>query len=289
MTSQHSVAVVTGATSGIGRISALTLAQQGWHTVLIGRNARTLREVAAEITGGGGTAAVVQMDLTSLDSVRSGASEIAAAYPRIDVLINNAGVAGHRGLTVDGFEIHFGVNHLAHFLLTSILLPRLLHGAPSRIVNVSSESHSLPRALDLESVLRPTRSITGLPEYGLSKLCNILFTLELRHRLAGTGVICTSVHPGRVATRVWRRIPQPFRWIATRFMLSEQQGADHVLQCALDPVLWNNAALYYDQGRPTRPAETALDPMAAKRLWDASSRWVGVQPLTEVPNDQRAM
>ena len=136
------------------------------------------------------------------------------------MLVNNAGVAGRRGLTRQGFELMFGVNHLGHFALTNALLGCLTGSAPARVVTVSSDAHYSAKGIDFEALRRRARGLTGLPEYAVSKLCNVLFTQELARRVAGTGVTTYALHPGVVASDIWRRVPWPVRPIVTRRMLS---------------------------------------------------------------------
>ena len=160
--------------------------------------------------------ALVPLDLADLTSVRAAAADIAGRAPRLDLLLNNAGLAGSRGLTRDGFELAFGVNHLGHFLLTCLLLPQLRAAAPARVVNVSSRAHYAARGIDFSVLRQRSRSFTGMPEYGVSKLCNVLFTKSLTRRLAPDRITSFAVHPGVVASDIWRRLPNPARAIAKR-------------------------------------------------------------------------
>ena len=147
----------------------------------------------------------------------------------------------------------------------------------SRIVNVSSGSHYEVDCLDLSTVCRPTQYLSGLPEYERSKLCNVLFTLELQRRLADTDVTCVSLHPGQVRSSIWNVIPQPIRWIMTRKFLSEEQGAERVLHCALAPEVSVSPALYYDELQAAEASSVARNSRAARLLWAKSSRWVGLE------------
>ena len=160
------------------------------------------------------------LDLADLSSAQACADAFLARGEPLHVLVNNAGVGGARGLTRQGFEMTFGINHLGHFALTSALLGRLTESAPSRVVNVSSDSHYSAQGIDFEALRQPARGITGLPEYAVSKLCNVLFTQELARRTAGTGVTAYALHPGVVASDIWRRVPWPVRPLVTRRMLS---------------------------------------------------------------------
>ena len=270
-------AIVTGASSGVGRATAVELSRRGWHVILAARSLEKTEPILQGITAFGGSAEICQVDLGDLDSVRDAANSIIAKHTHIDLLINNAGIAGYHGRTVDGFEIHFGVNHLGHFLLTRLLLPLLVSSGMSRIVNVSSGSHYEADCLDLSNVCRPTQYLSGLPEYERSKLCNVLFTLELRRRLAQTDVTCVSLHPGQVRSGIWNVIPQPIRWIMTRNFLSDEEGAARVLHCALAPDVSVSPALYYDEMDPAEPSAIAQNVRAAQFLWTKSSRWVGLE------------
>jgi NAD(P)-dependent dehydrogenase (short-subunit alcohol dehydrogenase family) len=183
---------------------------------------------------------------------------------QIDVLINNAGVAGRRGMTRDGFELAFGVNYLSHYLLT-----RKLQGHGVRVVNVSSEAHRSVSSLDLSGVLGRTRSIWGWREYALSKACQIAFTLEL----AAQGVEAFSVHPGLIATGLWRPVPRPFRWLVVRGMAPPAVGALPVIRAALDRELPSGS--YVTPSGVMEPSAVISDQEARTRLWNQSERWVG--------------
>ena len=179
--------VITGASSGIGAATARALAAQGAKLLLACRSESRAAPVLDELSAAGTPAlGVVPIDLGDLDSVGGAADAIAERLPRIDVLINNAGLSGTRGgLTASGFELAFGTNHVGHFLLTTRLLDALGDGAPRRVVTVASKSHYQAKGIDFDAVRRPTRSMTGLPEYEVSKLANVLFSQELARRVAG--------------------------------------------------------------------------------------------------------
>ncbi len=268
------IALITGANTGIGRITAIELANEGFHVVLACRSLQRTQPVLEEIKATGGVATFVHLDLASFVSIRESASLILKRFDRIDLLINNAGEAGARGLTKDGFEMAFGVNHLGHFLFTTLLLDRIVASAPCRIINVSSRAHYRIKELDLSVVQQPTSSLTGLREYAASKLCNILFTLSLRNRLQGKGVVCTSLHPGVVSTGIWREVPQPFRWIIKTFMISSVKGAKTTLHCALSDDLTSTAELYYHNSKTKEPSQLAQDSTSAELLWAKSESWV---------------
>lgn len=271
--------IVTGATAGIGYVTALELARRGAHVVLTARTRAKGQPVADAIRAetGNQRIEVHPLELDDLAKVRASAAELLERHLPVHVLINNAGLAGHRGRTADGFEMHFGVNHLGPFLFTALLRDRLVASAPARIVNVASKAHfDAKQGIDFEAVRRSTPSLTGLPEYAVSKLANVLFTRELARRLAGTGVTAYSLHPGVVATDVWRRIPAPVAWIMKRFMISPDQGAATTLYCATDPALAGASGRYYDECRERTPSRLAQDDALAAELWTRSERMVGL-------------
>jgi NAD(P)-dependent dehydrogenase (short-subunit alcohol dehydrogenase family) len=210
------------------------------------------------------------LDLASLASVRQAAAALLARDRPLHVLINNAGVAGARGTTVDGFEPAFGVNHLGHFLLTTLLLDRLRASAPARVVNVASRAHRRVRGIDWAAVTAPKATTTGLREYSVSKLANILFSAELGRRLAGTGVTTYALHPGVIATEIWRRVPWPVRPIMNAFFVSAEQGAATTLCCATAPELAGETGLYYRDCAVHPPTAVAQDRALAAELWERS-------------------
>ena len=246
--------LVTGANAGIGYATAQDLAARGGRVHLACRSPEKGQTAAAAIIAASGNDQVrfLHLDLADLASVRLAAREFRALGEPLHVLINNAGVGGQRGRTADGFEIHFGVNHLGHFALTQALLPLLTAAAPARIVNVASEAHHQATGIDFDALRNRTKGITGLPEYAVSKLCNVLFAAELAARLAGTGVSAYSLHPGVVASQIWRRVPWPARQLVTRRMLTIEQGAQTSLYCATSPEVAGESGQYYDQLPPDR-------------------------------------
>jgi NAD(P)-dependent dehydrogenase (short-subunit alcohol dehydrogenase family) len=190
-------------------------------------------------------------------------------------LINNAGLAGQKGITPSGFELAFGTNYVGPFLLTGLLLDRMRESAPARIVNVSSIGHYRAPGIDYEAVRRPTKSFTGMPEYGVSKLANVLHAQELGRRLAHDGVTTYSLHPGAVATDVWRRVPWPVRPLLKRRMLSPAEGARTTLYCATSPDVADESGYYYDDCRRKEPSAAATAELGAE-LWERSAAWVDV-------------
>lgn len=269
-------AIVTGSNTGIGRVTALELARAGARVWLACRSKDKTQPVIDEIVAAGGKAEFLALDLDDLAAVRRSAEEFLATGEKLHILVNNAGHASARGLTKDGFERSFGVNHLGPFLFTRLLVPRLKESAPARIVNVASQAHYSPKAIDWSRLQKPTKSVTGLDEYGVSKLGNVLFTRELARQLEGTGVTTYSLHPGVIASDIWRRIPWPFRPIALSFMKSTEDGAQTSLWCATAPELASESGRYYDNKKEKKPSRVALDDALAAELWQKSSDWAGL-------------
>jgi NAD(P)-dependent dehydrogenase (short-subunit alcohol dehydrogenase family) len=263
--------LVTGANAGIGYATALDLAARGGRVFIACRSAAKGEAAVAAIRAAAGSDQVrlLRLDLADLASVRQCAAEFLALGEPLHVLINNAGVGGVRGLTADGFEIHFGVNHLGHFALTQALLPLLLQNAPARIVAVASDSHYQAKGINFAELRNRTKGITGLSEYAVSKLCNVLYAAELGRRLAGTGVTAYSLHPGVVASQIWRRVPWPARQIVTRRMLTIEQGARTSLYCATSADVASESGGYYDRCRLAEPSKLVTPELAA-RLWEYS-------------------
>ena len=269
--------LVTGANTGIGRATAVDLARRGGRVFLAARSEAKTRPVVDEIRSAYGPRAAefLQLDLSDLDAVRSSAAEFLQRDDALHVLVNNAGVGGQRGLTKQGFEIHFGVNHLGHFLLTELLLDRLRASAPARIVNVSSIAHFQAKGVDFDAVRKSTPGVTGLREYAVSKLCNVLHAQELARRLEGSGVTTYSLHPGSIASDIWRRIPYPFR-LLTKLMKSPEQGAETSLYCATAPELETETGKYYDDCRERRASPVATVELA-RELWERSEAFIATE------------
>ena len=270
--------LITGANTGIGKETARALARRGGNVVLACRSEDKTSPVIDELASDTGNPNItfLPLDLADLESVRDAATAFLATHDSLHVLVNNAGIGGGRGRTKQGFEAHFGVNHLGHFLLTTLLLDRLRQsaaatGAPSRVVNVSSDSHYQPRGINFDR-LRDEPGLAGIGEYGVSKLCNVLFAQELARREPADQLVSVSLHPGVIASDIWRRIPGPARWLMTRFMKSPEDGAATSVHCATAPdVVANNGAFYADR-RPKEPSRYAT-PELARELWDRSEEW----------------
>ena len=181
-------------------------------------------------------------------------------------------MGGARGLTASGFELNFGTNHLGHFLLTTRLLEALGDGAPRRVVTVASKSHYQAKGIDFDAVRRPTRSMTGMPEYAVSKLANVLFSQELARRVAGRGIHTYVLHPGVIASEIWRNVPWPLRPVMTRFMKSPEDGARASVHCASSPEVADETGRYYSDCAVKEP-NAAVTPELAKELWSRSEEW----------------
>lgn len=271
------VALVTGANSGIGRITARELALQGAHVFLACRSkAKTqpaLDEIA-EKSGGNAKAEFLELDLGDLESVRACAKQFLDRQLPLNILICNAGLAGARGITASGFELAFGTCHIGHFFLTQLLLDRIKESAPARIVIVSSKMHYRVGKIDFEALRKPTHTRTAMAEYGVAKLANVLFTKELARQLDGTGVTTYSLHPGVVATDIWRSVPWPLDSLIKRFMISPEEGAKTSIYCATSDAVADETGLYYDECKVKEPSELAKDAMLAQKLWKQSELWI---------------
>jgi len=281
--------VVTGANSGIGLETAAELAAMGARVLVTARNADKGRTAVAAVTaraGGTGSAQLVVFDLADLSSVRRGADEILEQAPRLDVLVNNAGVVRSvRAETVDGNEATFATNHLGPFLLTNLLLGRLEASAPSRVVTVASTAHASARHGIAFDDLQSERHYRAMRVYGQSKLANILFTLELARRLEGTGVTANSLHPGTVRTGYGadgdaRGFLSFGIKLASPFFLSPAKGARTSVYLASSPEVDGVSGEYFVKCRPRSPRRWAQDPEAARRLWEVSEQLTGLVPET---------
>jgi retinol dehydrogenase 12 len=267
-------AVVTGANTGIGRATAAALAGRGWRVYVAARSVAKGETAVAAIRAATGSPSVwfLPLDLADLESVRACAGTFLGRGEPLHVLVNNAGVAGRRGLTRQGFELTFGVNHLGHFALTAALLGRLTASGPARVVTVSSAAHYSAPGIDFGALRRPARGITGLRAYAVAKLCNVLFAQELARRTAGTGVYSYVLHPGLVASDIWRRVPWPVRPLVTRRMLTVEQGAATSLYCATSAEVAADSGLFYDSCARREPSPAAT-PELAGQLWRRSDGW----------------
>ena len=267
--------LVTGANTGIGKETVRALAGRGARVVIAGRSEERTRAAISEITRetGNGDLDFLPLDLGDLASVRAAAETFLASGERLDVLVNNAGLAGRRGMTASGFELAFGTNHVGPFLLTELLRDRIVETGPGRIVNVASTGHYRARGIDWDAVRRPSVTRTAFDEYCVSKLANVLHARELGRRLEGTGVTTYSLHPGAIASDVWREVPFGVRHVMKLFMKSPEQGARMSLYCATSPEVDGATGRYYDGEREKAPSKVVTDELAAE-LWERSEAWV---------------
>ncbi len=269
--------VVTGANTGIGRATVEALARRGaGRVIIVSRNREKTQPVldALQAISPSTETRFVSAELTDLATVERAADEILALDHPIDALIDNAGIAGVQGITKDGFEITFGTNHLAHFLLTEKLLPLITRAAQGRIVIVSSQGHYRATGIDWEALRKPTKATTALPEYFVSKLCNVLYAKELARRLAGTKVTTYSLHPGGVASDIWSRRLGVFAFLLRPFLITNEKGARTQVRCATDPALAGETGLYYDEEKTKEPSLLSKDEKLQDELRARSLEWV---------------
>jgi NAD(P)-dependent dehydrogenase (short-subunit alcohol dehydrogenase family) len=278
---QGKTVVITGASSGIGLETARGLAKLGARIVGVVRSRERGETAIAEIrsTVPGAQMELVLADLYSLAEVRKAAAELLTRYPRIDVLVNNAGlIHDKRELTVDGFERTFALNHLAAFLLTYELRDRLIASAPARLVTVSSQGHryALFRWNDLATMnMWPTATAV----YGASKLCNIWFAREASKRFAGKGVTSNALHPGAVASNFGASGSLIFRAgvkLAKPFLLTQEEGARMSIEAASSPAFDGVTGAYLMRGKVATPSRRARDDAQARKLWDLSETLTNV-------------
>ncbi|MCC2308660.1 SDR family NAD(P)-dependent oxidoreductase [Cellulomonas chengniuliangii] len=283
---QHGrVAIVTGANTGLGFETARMLAERGARVVLAVRDVEKGKQAAARITG---AVTVQALDLTSLDSIRSAAADLRAEHPRIDLLVNNAGVMHTpRQATADGFELQFGTNHLGHFALTGLLLDLLLPVPGSRVVTVSSTGHRIRAAIHFDD-LQWERSYSRVGAYGQAKLANLMFTYELQRRLAPHGsTVALAAHPGTSNTELTRNVPAavraPIAWLAPLLTQKPAMGALPTLRAATDPAALGGQ--YYGPGnrgeargfpKVVTSSPASYDHAVQRGLWAVSEELTGV-------------
>lgn len=270
------LAVITGTTHGIGRVTSRELARAGKSVVMLCRDVPAANEVRDEILRHAPRASVevVRCDLASLASVREAAALVRRDYPPLGLLINNAGIVSTRRRTsVDGFELTFATNHLGPFLLTALLSDHLERGA--RVIMVASRIH-YRASLDLAAVTRPHRRYRAIAAYAQSKLANVLHTFALARRMADTDISVNCLHPGVVATNLlppWLRVVKP---LITRGMFDSERGARTTLHLALEPSLAGVTGRYFDEYRlPQAAAPLANDIEQQESLWKMSAQWTG--------------
>jgi NAD(P)-dependent dehydrogenase (short-subunit alcohol dehydrogenase family) len=278
---QGKICLLTGATSGIGKATALGLAQMGATVVMVSRDRARGEAVQAEIKTKSGNAAVdlLLADLSAQQSIRQLVENFQQRYTQLHVLINNAGLFMlRRRTTVDGLEMTFAVDYLAPFLLTNLLLDVLKASAPARIVNVSSNSHEAGY-IKLDD-LQAEHHYRSMRAYGQSKLAVVLFTYELARRLQGTGVMANCLHPGFVATNIGQSGMGPASRIVTRlifaFGISPQEGAKTSLYLASSPEVEGVTGKYFVKGIPQRSAPISYDESLQRQLWEESVKLVNL-------------
>ena len=279
---QGKTILISGATNGIGKQSALELAKMGAQVVIIGRNKAKTEETLREIQTGSGNKDVHALiaDLSSMAEVRRVAGDFRKQFSRLDVLLNNAGgYFADRQETVDGYEMTFALNHLSYFLLTNLLLDMVKASAPSRIVNVSSDAHS-SSALDFNDLqLKNSYGMGGFKAYGMSKLMNVMFTYELARRLAGTGVTANSLHPGFVNTGFGknnRGLIQMIMGVITVFAIKPEDGARTSVYLSSSPEVEGVTGKYFDKSKAKKSTAVSYDEAAQKKLWDISEQLTGI-------------
>ncbi len=274
--------LVTGATSGIGYIAANALARMGATVVIVGRDGARAQASAERIQRETQNTAVDAMtaDLSSMSEVRQLASAFLDRYPRLDVLLNNAGaVFFGRQVTVDGYERTFALNHLAPFLLTNLLLDRLKSDAPARIVTVSSMAHK-GQKLDFGDVNQTVRGYSAWRAYGESKLANVMFTYALARRLEGSGVTANTLHPGFVATNFGRNngpLSQVAMTLARPFAITPEQGAQTSIYLASSPEVADISGRYFVRKSPAKSSAVSYDEAAQEQLWQLSEQMTGLK------------
>jgi len=279
MTMQGKICLITGGTNGIGKSTAQGLARMGATVVIVGRSAQKTSRVVEEIRLATGNHQVDSLvaDLSSQADIRRLANDFLSKYSRLDVLVNNAGGTFlTRQLSVDGIEMTLALNHLAYFLLTSLLLPTLIASTPARIISVSSDAHAHGK-IEFDN-LQGERAFSGLGPYGNSKLANILFTTELARRLEGTGVTANTLHPGLTSTGFGKNNPGLLMTIMGAVIpliaRSPEKGAQTSVYLASSPEVANVTGKYFVDSKATAPAPQATDPAVAKKLWDMSADMV---------------
>jgi NAD(P)-dependent dehydrogenase (short-subunit alcohol dehydrogenase family) len=271
------VALITGASSGIGLEASVELAKQGATVVMVARDAKKLEAARAAVAERSGSQAVETLlcDFSSQQQVRKLAAEYRARHDRLDLLINNAGlVSDERVVTEDGIELTFAVNHLGYFLLTNLLLDLVVKSTPARIVNVASVGHR-SGTLDFDDLGYEKGGYWIMKAYSRSKLANVLFTAELARRLAGKGVTVNCLHPGAVATHIWGKAPwyaRPLLAVGKLFMVSPAEGGSRIVYLATSDEVKEVTGKYFERDRPVEVAPLARDTAVAQKLWDVSAR-----------------
>lgn len=275
----NKICLVTGGTAGIGKVTATELASKGAQVVIAGRNSAKTEEVVKEIKSASGNAQVDYLlgDFTDLDQVRELAKTFQARWDRLDVLVNNAGAfINRRQDTVYGVEKTFLVNYLAPFLLTNLLLLTIRASAPARIVNVTSEAEKFGQ-IDFND-LRFTHGYFGMKAYSRSKLAILVFSYELARRTAGSGVTVNAVHPGHIATDIWKTNFSVFgpllKWVMSLFALTPEEGADTLIYLASSPDVVDISGKFFVGRQAVASSPQSYDKSLAKQLWEVSENLV---------------
>lgn len=270
--------LITGANSGIGKVTARVLAQMGARVVIVCRNLERGEPALQEIRRESGNSSVELMtcDFSSQSQIRHLAEEFKSRHDRLDILINNAGLMmKKRAITEDGFEMTFAVNHLGYFLLTNLLLDVIKRSAPARIVNVASEAHRGGH-INFDD-LQSEREFSSMLAYRQSKLANILFTYELARRLEGTSVTANCLHPGIIATDIARRFPWFIRVPFKLFFTGVEKGAETTVYLATSPGVEGVTGKYFDKKSESRSSRESYDREVARRLWEVSEEMTGLK------------
>ncbi len=281
-TMRGKVCLVTGATSGIGYVTARALAEMGATVVAVGRNREKGEAIVADIKrrSGSDTVAFMRADLSSQASIRALATTFTDQYDRLHVLVNNAGgIFATRETTVDGIEMTFALDHLAPFLLTELLLPTLKASAPARVVTVSSSAQAFGK-INFDD-LQGAKRYSAWRAYNQAKLANVLFTYELARRLAGTGVTATCLHPGLVATGFAQNngdLTQRLIKAGQVFMPSPEKGARTSIYLASSPLVEGVTGRYFVAKKPKTSSRRSYDEATARRLWEISEGLTGLAP-----------
>jgi len=280
------VCLITGGTSGIGAVTARALNRLGATVVVVGRNPERCAAVVEQLNreSGSDRASAITADLSLLEQTRGAAEAFRARHDRLDALINNVGALFlKRAETPEGLERTFALNHLSPFTITQALIEPLRRATPSRIVNVSSEAHRSIKAIDWDN-LQGERSYRGFHAYSLSKLENLLFTLELSRRLDGTGITANALHPGFVRSSFFNG-PGPAWWLLRRiadlFARDETRGAATSIHLAASPEVGSISGAYFIDRQQREPSPLALDQQAAQRLWTLSADLTDADAIPE--------
>ncbi|XP_029979694.1 retinol dehydrogenase 12, like [Sphaeramia orbicularis] len=272
--------VITGANTGIGKETAIDLAKRGARIIMACRDMEKAQAAVKEVIESSSNENVVcmKLDLADSKSIREFAENINREEPKLNILINNAGVmVCPYGKTADGFEMQIGVNHFGHFLLTYLLLDLIKKSTPARIINVSSMAHSWG-SINLEDI-NSEKSYDKRGAYSQSKLANVLFTRSLAKRLEGTGVTTYSLHPGVVQTDLWRHLSGPQQLvmkIVSPFTKNSTQGAQTSIYCAVEPTLEKESGGYYSDCAPADCSAAGKNDETAQKLWELSCQLLSI-------------